>query len=71
MLRNYGILHRGHSPVTVLTSSMEASDQRACNHHGVTEFLQKPSSLSKFIEIVQNIKSAFLSYSNFTSNLHF
>jgi len=48
-------------PIVVLTSSMEASDQRACNHNGVTEYLQKPESLSKFIEIVQNIKSAFLS----------
>jgi two-component system response regulator len=48
-------------PIVVLTSSMEASDQRACNRCGVTEYLQKPESLSKFIEIVQNIKSTFLS----------
>jgi two-component system response regulator len=47
-------------PVIVLTSSMEASDQRACNHHGVTGYLQKPSNLSKFIEIVSHIKSSFL-----------
>jgi two-component system, response regulator len=48
-------------PVIVLTSSMEASDQRACHHYGVTEYLQKPGSLSKFVEIVYNIKSVFLS----------
>lgn len=48
-------------PIVVFTSSMEASDQRACNHYGVTEYLQKPESLLKFIEIVQNFKSAFLS----------
>jgi two-component system response regulator len=48
-------------PIVVLTSSMEASDQRACNRCGVTAYLQKPESLSKFIEIVQNIKSTFLS----------
>ena len=48
-------------PVIVLTSSTEVSDQRACNHCGITEYLQKPSNLSKFIEIVKNIKSAFLS----------
>ena len=48
-------------PVIVLTSSMEASDQRACQHYGVTEYLQKPGSLSKFIEIICNIKSGFLS----------
>jgi two-component system response regulator len=47
-------------PVIVLTSSMETSDQRACNHCGVTEYLQKPGSLSKFIEIVAHIKSVFL-----------
>jgi two-component system response regulator len=47
-------------PVIVLTSSMEVSDQRACNHYGVTEYLQKPSSLSIFIEIVKNIKSRWL-----------
>jgi two-component system response regulator len=48
-------------PVVVLTSSMEASDQKACHHNGVTEYLQKPDSLSKYIEIVKNIKSTFLS----------
>jgi two-component system response regulator len=48
-------------PVIVLTSSMEASDQRACQHYGVTEYLQKPGSLSKFIEIVTHVKSVFLS----------
>ena len=47
-------------PVIVLTSSMEPSDQRACNHCGVNEYLQKPGSLSKFIEIVVHIKSVFL-----------
>ena len=48
-------------PVIVLTSSMEASDQRACNQFGVTEYAQKPSSLPKFIEMLHHIKSGFLS----------
>jgi CheY-like chemotaxis protein len=48
-------------PIVVLSSSMEASDQRACNRNGVTEYMQKTENLSKFIEIIQNIKPAFLS----------
>jgi CheY-like chemotaxis protein len=47
-------------PVIVLTSSMEASDQRICNHLGVNNYLQKPGSLSKFIEIVRGWKSEWL-----------
>jgi two-component system response regulator len=47
-------------PVIVLTSSMEASDQRICNHLGVTNYLQKPASLSKFIEIVRDMKFEWL-----------
>ena len=47
-------------PVMVLTSSMEASDQRVCNHLGITDYLQKPGSLSKFVEIIRDVKSEWL-----------
>ena len=56
----YADINYGGVPVVVLTSSMEASDQRACNQFGVTEYLQKPNSLSKFMEILNDIKAKWL-----------
>jgi CheY-like chemotaxis protein len=47
-------------PVIVLTSSMEAQDQRACYHLGVSDYLQKPTDFAKFFEIVKQIKSRWL-----------
>jgi two-component system, response regulator len=47
-------------PVMVLTSSMEAQDQRACYRLGVSDYLQKPTDFTKFFEIVKQIKSEWL-----------
>ena len=47
-------------PVIVLTSSMEAQDQRACYRLGVSDYLQKPTDFAKFFGIVEQIKSRWL-----------
>ena len=47
-------------PVIVLTSSMEAQDQRTCYRLGVSDYLQKPTDFAKFLEIVEQIKSRWL-----------
>jgi DNA-binding response OmpR family regulator len=47
-------------PVIVLTSSSEERDQSESYRLGACDFIRKPTSLSKFIEIIKEIKAKCL-----------
>jgi two-component system response regulator len=47
-------------PVIVLTSSIEVRDQRVSTRLGISSYLQKPTGLSRFTEMIQQINMQFL-----------
>jgi len=50
-------------PVIVLTCSMEETDQIESFRLGANDFIRKPTSMSQFIEIIQQIKTKWLDLS--------
>ena len=47
-------------PVVVLTSSGEEKDQSESRRLGANDYIRKPTSMSEFVRIIQQIKNKWL-----------